>query len=45
MRRSGPILIAVAFLLGWTRPALAQFTPEELQQRPFWEKFLKTARS
>ncbi|OGD22733.1 MAG: hypothetical protein A2W03_04040 [Candidatus Aminicenantes bacterium RBG_16_63_16] len=43
MRRSGLILIAVAFLLGWTRLALAQFTPEELSQRPYWEKFLRTA--
>lgn len=43
MRRSGTILMAAAFLLGGGRPALAQFTPEELKQRPFWEEFLKTA--
>ncbi len=43
MRRSGIVLMAVAFLLALNRPTLAQFTPEELSQRPVWEEFLKSA--
>jgi hypothetical protein len=43
MRRSGIVIMAGAFLLAGTRPGLAQFTPEELGQRPFWEELLKTA--
>jgi hypothetical protein len=43
MRRAGLILMAAAFILAGVRPARAQFTPEELKQRPFWEEFLKTA--
>lgn len=43
MRRSVLILMAGAFLLAGSRPAAAQFTPDELKQRPFWEELLKTA--
>ena len=44
MRRSGTILsVAVILLLAASRPAGAQFTPQEIAQRPFWEEFLKTA--
>ena len=43
MRRSSLVLTAVAFLLAGIKPALAQFNPEELSQRPYWEEFLKTA--
>jgi len=35
--------MAGVLFLAAVRPALAQFTTEELQQRPFWEKLLKTA--
>jgi len=35
--------MAGAFLLAGFRPAVAQFTPEEVAQRPFWEELLKTA--
>jgi len=43
MRRSNIIpamlfLVFISFL-----PAHAQFTAEEIAQRPFWEEFLKTA--
>jgi hypothetical protein len=43
MRRYGIVLVAAAFLLALIRPALAQFTPEEISRRPFWEGFLTTA--
>ena len=39
--------LTVLFILSWTivlgRPVFAQFTPEEVARRPFWEEFLKTA--
>ncbi len=37
----GGVLFLATFCTTW--PLLAQFTPEELAQRPFWEEFLKTA--
>jgi hypothetical protein len=37
------MLLAGASLLAVFRPALAQFTPEEIRQRPFWEEFLTRA--
>ncbi len=44
MKRFGPVLTAIALLLSAAvPPAVAQFTPEELRQRPVWEELLKTA--
>jgi hypothetical protein len=36
-------LLGAAALLACSRPAAAQFTPEEISQRPFWEDFLARA--
>ena len=37
------LLIIIVFL-GLNLPAWAQFTPEELAERPKWEEFLRTAK-
>ncbi len=37
------IFLFLLWLLFSVRPVFAQFTPEEIAQRPFWEEFLKTA--
>jgi hypothetical protein len=42
-RRPWPALMAVALIFAAFRPAHAQFTTEEISQRPFWEQFLSFA--
>jgi len=40
-----PIIIFIILIFsGFLVQALAQFTPEEIAQRPKWEEFLKTAK-
>jgi len=45
IRMKNRIIVFFLFLafLGFCLQALAQFTPEEITQRPKWEEFLKTA--
>ncbi len=43
MRRFFVPLLFILFVLVSLRPVSAQFTPEEIAQRPFLEEFLKTA--
>ncbi len=44
MRTKAIIIVFFLVLIGFETPAAAQFTPEELAQRPMWEEFLKTAK-
>jgi len=43
MKRVSATAVFVFFGLGFTLPLLAQFTPEELAERPKWEEFLLNA--
>jgi hypothetical protein len=43
MRRSIILILPLFFVLGQSHELLAQFTPEEIAERPQWEEFLKTA--
>ena len=43
MNRKFVLSFALAWAVLGTRPALAQFTPDELAERPKWESFLLTA--
>lgn len=44
MGKKFAILTLLVFFLGFGFQLLAQFTPEELAERPKWEEFLKTAK-
>jgi hypothetical protein len=43
MKHAVIVLISLSLLSVSAPKASAQFTPEEIAQRPFWEEFLKTA--
>jgi hypothetical protein len=43
MRRSNSIAVIILVFFSSVIPARAQFTAEEIAQRPYWEDFLKTA--
>jgi hypothetical protein len=43
MKRNVFFALSIFLLLAVACPALAQFTPQEIADRPKWEEFLKTA--
>jgi len=43
MRKASTTTVFTFLLLGFALPVLAQFTPEELAERPKWEEFLLNA--
>jgi hypothetical protein len=43
MRKTSRTAVFVFLLLGFALPVLAQFTPEEIAERPKWEEFLLNA--
>ena len=43
MKKSSATAVFIFFWLGFGLPVLAQFTPEEIAERPKWEEFLLNA--
>jgi hypothetical protein len=43
MRKASAAIVFIFFLTGFALPLLAQFTPEEIAERPKWEEFLLNA--